>query len=96
MFTPDPAWAGPLTAVAAVALRLYLKGRTTMPENSALADQQLIRDMLWEHRDEVVDFLILHECSLRDLHFALLRMVGLHPDQWIIGALADARDVAES
>jgi hypothetical protein len=95
VFRADLAWAGPLIGVAALALRTYLKGSTTMAKDEHKLDLQTQLDLLWECRSEVLDYVLMHDCALRDLFLNALLVVGVSPDQWVLGALAGDRDVAE-
>lgn len=96
MFTPDPAWAGPLVAGAALALRLYLKG-TDMPENhEGHAHLVTIRDALWELRQEYLDYLLLHECGGHAYAEAMIWLVGWEPDAFIDAALRNRREILDA
>lgn len=102
MFTAAIDWVGLLVAGAAVALRIYLR-ESEMGEESEFevwerqwkADRERVRAWLWETRSMQLDALLMHTCGVQEDVRALLRLAGLEPEQWILGALANERGVAE-
>lgn len=102
MFEATVDWVGLVVAGAAVALRLYLReSEVSMYEMGPLeyaewqADRARVREWCWLVKDELLDTLLLHDCGAEKDMRAVLRLAGLEPEQWILGALAGDRDVAE-
>jgi hypothetical protein len=58
--------------------------------------QRVLREHMWQNREEIVDYLILHDCGLRSLHEALVVLAGLDASQWVMGVLSEDRAHAES
>ena len=96
MFTPDPTWAGPLVAAAAVALRIYLKGNTMPNPPETHPHLRKIRDGVWDLRQEYLDFLLLHGCDGHEWAVAMLWLVGWDPETFIDAALRNRREVLDA
>jgi hypothetical protein len=53
--------------------------------------KQELREALWADRDNVLDYLVLHDCDLRYAHELQCRVVGWDPSAFVMAALVDNR-----
>ena len=89
MFRAGIDWAGLVVGVAAVATREYLR-RPKMAEHQELRNaRDDLRALLWDRRDIHLDYLLMHECELRDLSLELINAAGWHLTCFTMAALAD-------
>lgn len=103
MFQASVEWVGLIVAGATVALRLYLRESQVAlsPEHEAhiqhlMVCQKLLKEAYWNDRDRIVDMITLHDCGIEQTVRAQLSVVGLDPEQWVMGALVNDRVLAES
>lgn len=53
--------------------------------------RQVMRDHTWDNREEIVDFILLHDCHLRDVANASLVTLGWDPSAFVMATLLGDR-----
>lgn len=91
MFRADLAWAGPVLGVAVLALRTYLKGRSAMADSEIDPRLALLRDLVWEQREEHLDLILLHDCEQHEQAKAMIWAVGWDLNTFVLAALHGMR-----
>lgn len=92
MFEGRWAWVGAIVGAAGVALRTYLKGRAMTDRSEVDPRLQRVRDVLWAHREAILDHVLLHTCELHTQAVDTIWLVGWDVDQFVLAALHDDRE----
>ena len=89
MFRASADWAGLLVGVATVVTREYLR-RPKMAQHEEMKQaREILREMLWERRDEHLEYILFHDCEMRRLSLLLIETAGWHETCFTMAALAD-------
>lgn len=64
-------------------------------DEQMMQDLLLLRENTWATGDQVVDFLILHDCSMREVARAGIRLIGWDPEQFVLAWLSGDRGMLD-
>lgn len=61
----------------------------------AAEDRQALRDHLWEHREVITEYALMHDCLTGRAFRAAIRLVGWKPDAFYVADLVNRRDLLD-
>lgn len=64
-------------------------------EHQAAQDRQALRDHLWEHREVITEYALMHECLTGKAFRAAIRLVGWVPENFYVADLVGRRDLLD-